>query len=75
MNRRWLEPMVQKWVAEVDKLAKVQRRYPQAAYTGLVNCLQAEWQYLCWVEPGVGQHLAPVETALREKFIRPARDG
>ena len=69
MNRRWLEPMVQKWVAGVDKLAKVARRYPQAAYAGLVNCLQAEWQYLCRVEPGVGQHLAPVETALREKFI------
>ena len=69
MNRRWLEPMVQKWVARVDKLAKVARRYPQAAYAGLVNCLQAEWQYLCRVEPGVGQHLAPVETALREKFI------
>eukprot|EP00804_Cyclotella_cryptica_P008690 CCRYP_018533-RD/>CCRYP_018533-RD protein AED:0.12 eAED:0.12 QI:0/-1/0/1/-1/1/1/0/466 len=69
MNRRWLEPMVQKWVEGVDKLAKVARRYPQAAYAGLVNCLQAEWQYLCRVEPGVGQHLAPVEAALREKFI------
>ena len=69
MNRRWLEPMVQKWVEGVDKLAKVARRYPQSAYAGLVNCLQAEWQYLCRVEPGVGQHLAPVEAALREKFI------
>eukprot|EP00804_Cyclotella_cryptica_P014859 CCRYP_020381-RB/>CCRYP_020381-RB protein AED:0.31 eAED:0.31 QI:0/-1/0/1/-1/1/1/0/224 len=69
MNRKWLEPMVQKWVEGVDKLAKVARRYPQAAYAGLVNCLQAEWQYLCRVEPGVGQHLAPVEAALREKFI------
>eukprot|EP00804_Cyclotella_cryptica_P019798 CCRYP_009693-RA/>CCRYP_009693-RA protein AED:0.29 eAED:0.30 QI:0/0/0/1/0/0.14/7/0/1059 len=48
---------------------EVARRYPQAAYAGLVNCLQAEWQYLCRVEPGVGQHLAPVEAALREKFI------
>lgn len=39
MNRRWLEPMVQKWVVGVDKLANVAQRYPQAAYTGLVNCL------------------------------------
>eukprot|EP00804_Cyclotella_cryptica_P022225 CCRYP_020341-RA/>CCRYP_020341-RA protein AED:0.41 eAED:0.41 QI:0/0/0/0.66/0/0/3/0/301 len=44
-------------------------RYPQSAYAGLVNCLQAEWQYLCQVEPGVGPHLEPVEEALRTQFI------
>eukprot|EP00804_Cyclotella_cryptica_P017223 CCRYP_013149-RE/>CCRYP_013149-RE protein AED:0.29 eAED:0.33 QI:0/-1/0/1/-1/1/1/0/324 len=44
-------------------------RYPQSAYAGLVNCLQAEWQYLCRVEPGVGPHLEPVEEALRTQFI------
>ncbi|WP_460986704.1 hypothetical protein, partial [Staphylococcus aureus] len=53
----------------MEKLAKVAQRYPQAAYAGMVNCLQAEWQYLCRVEPGVGTHLAPVEDALRNKFI------
>ena len=69
MQERWLKPMVSKWVGGVEKLAKVAQRYPQAAYAGLVNCLQAEWQYLCRVEPGVGTHLAPVEAALRNKFI------
>ena len=63
--------MVQRWVNGVEKLAKVARRYPQTAYVGLVNCLQAEWQYLCRVEPGVGAHLTPVEDALRDIFIPP----
>mgnify|MGYP006186617991 CR=1 FL=1 len=69
MQERWLQPMVQKWVGGVERLAKVALRYPQSAYAGLVNCLQAEWQYLCRVEPGVGPHLEPVEAALRTKFI------
>ena len=68
-TERWIQPMVTKWVGGVERLAKVAQRYPQAAYAGLVNCLQAEWQYLCRVEPGVGTHLAPVEDALRNKFI------
>ena len=46
MQERWLQPMVQKWVNGVEKLAKVTQRYPQDAYVGLANCLQAEWQYL-----------------------------
>ena len=61
--------MVWKWVNGVEKLAKVAQKYPQAAYEGLVNCLQAEWQYLCRVEPGVGAHLTPVEDALMDKFM------
>eukprot|EP00804_Cyclotella_cryptica_P017895 CCRYP_001275-RA/>CCRYP_001275-RA protein AED:0.09 eAED:0.08 QI:0/-1/0/1/-1/1/1/0/754 len=69
MQGRWLQPMVQKWVSGVERLAKVAMRYPQSAYAGLVNCLQAEWQYLCRIEPGVGPHLEPVEEALRTQFI------
>ena len=35
----------------------------------MVWCLQAEWQYLCRVCPGVGEHLRPIEEALRKDFI------
>eukprot|EP00804_Cyclotella_cryptica_P023588 CCRYP_011928-RA/>CCRYP_011928-RA protein AED:0.21 eAED:0.21 QI:0/-1/0/1/-1/0/1/0/178 len=69
MRGRWLQPMVHKWVSGVELLAQVAIRYPQSAYAGLVNCIQAEWQYLCCVEPGVGLHLEPVEAALRTRFI------
>ena len=65
----WLAPQVDKWVEGVKALARVAWRYPQTAYAGLVWCLQAEWQYLCRVLPGVGEHLRPIEVALRKEFI------
>ena len=36
------------------------------------NCallLQAEWHYRCRCVPGVGQHLEPVEAAIRDHMI------
>ena len=68
-EQAWLAPQVEKWVAGVEALARVAWRYPQTAYAGLVWCLQAEWQYLCRICPGVGEHLRPIEVALRERFI------
>jgi hypothetical protein len=69
MRERWITPKVEEWVAGIGKLAEVGRRYPQSAYVGLVHCLQAEWQYVCRVEPEMGPYLAPVENALRNVFI------
>ena len=69
MRERWLDAQIQKWVRGVDTLAGVARRFPQAAYIGLTQCLQAEWQYLCRVEPDVGPSLQPIEEAIRTKFL------
>ncbi len=66
---RWLEPMVKKWVTEIETLVRIAVRFPQTAYAGLVSSLQAEWQYICRILPGAGQYLEPVESALWEKFI------
>ena len=49
-------------------------RFPNSAYAGLVSCLSAEWQYICRTVPDVGPLLAPVEQALRTKFL-PAITG
>ncbi|KAL7476527.1 hypothetical protein ACHAW6_002426, partial [Cyclotella cf. meneghiniana] len=35
----------------------------------LVSCLSAEWQYICQTVPDVSPSLAPVENALRTKFL------
>ena len=43
MKERWLKPKVAAWVKGVDALTMVARKYPQSAYYGFVNCLQAEW--------------------------------
>ena len=61
--------MVQKWVTGIDRLAAVATRFPHSAYAGLVSCLSAEWQYICRTVPDVGPSLAPVEEALRTKFL------
>ncbi len=51
------------------KLAKVAVRYPQSAYAGFTQSLQAEWQYLCRTVPEVGGFLQPVEDAIRDHLI------
>ncbi|KAL7532612.1 hypothetical protein ACHAXR_004742, partial [Thalassiosira sp. AJA248-18] len=71
MRDRWVEPMVEKWVEgiEVEALAKVAAKYPQTAYAGFTQSLQAEWQYLCRCVPGVEVHLEQVEVAIRKVLI------
>jgi hypothetical protein len=61
--------MIQKWVTGIERLAAVATRFPHSAYTGLVSCLSTEWQYVCRTVPDIGPSLAPVETALRTKFL------
>ena len=39
------------------------------AYAGFTKSLQAEWQYISRVVPGVEAHLEPVETAIRKHLI------
>ncbi|KAL7474906.1 hypothetical protein ACHAW6_004615, partial [Cyclotella cf. meneghiniana] len=58
-----------RWVTGIERLAAVASRFPHSAYAGLVSCLSAEWQYICQTVPEVGPSLAPVENALRTKFI------
>jgi hypothetical protein len=69
MLESWLDPMVKKWMVGIETLARIAVRFPQTAYTGLVSSLQAKWQYICRVVPGVGQNLELVESALCKKFI------
>ena len=57
------------WVHCVNVLAKCAYTQPQAAYTGFVLALQNEWRHLSRVVPNVGPLLAPIEVAIREKFI------
>ena len=42
----WVKPQVEAWAHGVRVLAKISRRHPQLAYSGLGMSLQSEWQYL-----------------------------
>ncbi len=69
MLERWLDPTVKKWVEGVEILARIASRFPQTGYVGLVLSLQAKWQYICRVIPGVEHYLGPIKTTICEKFI------
>ena len=69
MRDRWLKPKIAAWVKGVDALTMVARKYPQSAYYAFVNCLQAEWQYVCRMCKGIGPQLEIIEVAIRERFI------
>ncbi|KAL7477797.1 hypothetical protein ACHAW6_003631, partial [Cyclotella cf. meneghiniana] len=61
--------MIQRWVKGIEWLAAVATRFPHSAYAGLVSCLSAKLQYICRTVSDVGPSLAPVEIALRTKFL------
>ena len=65
----WLGSMVTMWVAAVETLALVAGNYPQAAYAGFTFCLQNEWQYVQRVTSDTAAHFAPLEVAIRTKFL------
>jgi hypothetical protein len=66
----WLGSMVTTWVAAVETLALLASNYPQAAYAGFIFCLQNEWQYVQRVTSNTALHFAPLEVAIRTKFLQ-----
>ncbi|KAI2506102.1 hypothetical protein MHU86_8333 [Fragilaria crotonensis] len=67
--RRMGGPQVQQWIEGVHCLAAAARRYPQTAYAGLSQSLQAEWQYLQRVTPDIAPAFAPLEAAIATVFL------
>eukprot|EP00978_Attheya_sp_CCMP212_P003494 scaffold7216_cov39-Attheya_sp.AAC.1 len=68
-KHKWLEPQIQKWVAGIETLSCVTKRYPQTAYAGLVKSLQTEWTYLQHIMPGIEGALAPLKEAIQKVFL------
>ncbi|KAL7477996.1 hypothetical protein ACHAW6_003787 [Cyclotella cf. meneghiniana] len=68
MRDKWLSPKIQKWATGNERLAAVGTS-PHFAYAGIISCLSTTWQYICRAVPEIKQSLAPVENALRIKFL------
>jgi hypothetical protein len=66
---QWVDPQIQQWIEGVHCLAAAARRYPQTAYAGLLQSLQAEWQYLQRVTPDIAPAFAPLEAAIATVFL------
>ena len=69
MQDRFVEPKVADWVHGVEVLAKISRTHPQTAYHGFTMSLQAEWQYMARVVPGLEAYMQPVEDAIQQSLI------
>ncbi|KAL7534276.1 hypothetical protein ACHAWF_004776, partial [Thalassiosira exigua] len=50
-------------------MGAIVRQYPQSAYAGFAFCLQMEWGYVSRVTQDIAHHFAPLETAIRQKFL------
>ena len=60
-KEEWIVPQVKAWADAVKILARVAKKYPQAAYAGFCFSLQCEWDYISRIVPGVAPYLAPLE--------------
>ncbi|KAL7546220.1 hypothetical protein ACHAWF_009556, partial [Thalassiosira exigua] len=74
MRDCWIEPKVEKWMAGVEALANIALQYPQSAYKGFADSLQAEWQYLCHCIPGAEAYLQWYYMPLRFKRLEAPAD-
>ena len=68
-RREWLKPKIEQWVHSVEKLAKVAKRHPQAAYAAFTKSLQSQWLYSLRVVHDVGPAFQPIEDAIRSSFL------
>ncbi len=53
----------------METLALLAGNFPQAAYAGFIFCLQNKWQYVQPVTSDMAPHFAPLEVAIRTKFL------
>ena len=64
-----VQPKVEVWAHRVCIPAKMAKRYPQLAHSGLGLLLQLEWQYLQRTVHEVGSMMSTIDDALREAFF------
>jgi hypothetical protein len=65
----WLGEKTKFWTEAVTDLTSVMQAFPQAAYSGLQNILQQEWQFVQRVTKGIGPEFAAVEQTLAKTFL------
>jgi hypothetical protein len=68
-KEEWIKEKVANWVEDVNTMASVAHRHPQAVYIGFVKCKQAEWQYVQRVVADIASLFEPLEEAIRNCLI------
>lgn len=68
-RKEWLAPQIEHWAKSVEKLARVAKRQPQAAYAAFTKSLQPQWLYSLRVLHDVGPEFQPIEDAVYDSFL------
>ena len=67
----YVDKKVEKWVAQVTRLAEFATTQPHSSYAALVFGLRHRWTYLLRTLPGIAPFLEPLERAIAD-FLVPA---
>ena len=68
-TKSFLDSKVDEWINDIEDLADIAKREPQAAYSAFNYGLSKRWNYVCRTTPGISQHLRRLEYKIQESFI------
>jgi hypothetical protein len=67
--KEWVEEKVQHWKGAVAELASAATKFPQAAYPGLQQSLQQEWEFMQRVVKDIGGNFPDAEKEMSQTFL------
>ena len=68
-KQTFVEDKVKEWMKDIEDLADIATREPQAAYSAYIYGLSKRWNYVCRTTPGISQYLKKLEHKVKECFI------
>ena len=68
-ERAWLGIKAEDWASAVEALTRTAYSHPQVAYLVMQMSLQEKWQFVQRVTKETMADLAPIEAALKQKFL------
>ena len=74
-KEEFVNSLVQKWVMQIETLAKIASFEPHTAYTAFTSCIRHRYTYYMRTIPNIAQLLEPLEQIIRTKFIPALMEG
>ncbi len=68
-KQEFVNEKLDEWMKDIEDLADIAKREPQAAYSAYIYGLSKRWNYVCRTTPGISEYLKKIEFTVRESFI------
>ena len=65
----YVKNKVDKWVNDIEELAVIAKEEPQSALCSYTKAISHRWTYVQRTIPNISHLFAPLEEAIRDKFI------